>query len=47
MKTTKNRREKMLKLFEKILDETDDIEDLEQLIEIIQDYIYSCVGEGE
>ncbi|ACP46025.1 hypothetical protein YG5714_1769 [Sulfolobus islandicus Y.G.57.14] len=42
----RSRREKMLKIFEKILDETDDIEDLEQLIEIIQDYIYRA-GEGE
>ncbi|ACP35457.1 hypothetical protein LS215_3004 [Sulfolobus islandicus L.S.2.15] len=47
MKNTKNRREKMLRIFEQILDETDDEKDLEELIEIIQDYIFKAEGADE
>jgi len=35
----------MLKIFEMVLDETEDIRDLEELISIIQDYIYKYTNE--
>jgi hypothetical protein len=38
----------MLKIFEEgVLSKTEDIKDLEELIEIIQDYIYKSTGADE